>query len=266
MSRLRFCLVRNDQGAAYEIDPAHPGGSASYTEWHRLIRLSGFETCELSEVDLDSDDTYIVAPWNGNAAATFNRPHRCRLIHANVERPGLEVMPYVDEMWVADMGQLAMANDPRVKFVPIGGHPALDGGIGPMEPKEWDFCPMAYAYGERERKLWILSQRFRIAPVTFDPVERQVILAKSRWGLMLHQTPHPIMTPLRAVWYACARLPIVAEHVVDDKPWRFIPFEDDCSCQTLLGMTEVQVKETADYNYHVATELLPFRKCIENAL
>lgn len=262
---MAYFLVRvlNDHGAAYERDPAHPGGSESYTDYWQLARLSGVPICELADVQLQSDNTYIFAPANGYTAAVFSQPRTCKVIHHNIERPGIEVEPYVDEMWVSDKTQLALANDPRVKYVPLGGHKDLGGA--PALPKQWDLCPLCYAYGDRLSKLIDLATAgYTLAPSTFDPKERDIILAHSRWGLMLHQTPHPIMTPLRAVLYACWKLPIVAEHVGDPYPYTFIAY--DPSLAALHALSESEIQSIVDFNYRIATEEFTFKACIEAAL
>lgn len=262
---MAYFLVRvlNDHGAAYEVDPAHPGGSQSYTDFWTLARLCGVPMCELSEVDVNSRDTYIFAPANGYTAAVFSQPRTCKVIHWNIERPGIEVESYVDEMWVSDKTQLTMAADPRVKYVPLGGHKNLGGE--PMLPKLWDLCPMCYAYGERLGKIIDLATKgFTIAPSTFETRERDAILAHSRWGLMLHQTPHAIMTPLRAVLYACWKLPIVAEGVGDTYPYKFIPYDEDL--EILRSYSEQEIQELINFNYRIATEEFTFKACIEAAL
>lgn len=266
---MAYFLVRvlNDHGAAYEHDPAHPGGSESYTDFWTLARLCAVPTCEMSEVDVSSQDTYIFAPNNGNVKALLSQPRTCKAIHWELERPGIELFPYFDEMWVSDKTQhtLAVARDlsAKIKYVTLGGHKLLGGK--PALPKIWDLVPMCYAYGERAAKLYDLAEKgYTIAPSTFEPRERDAILAHSRWGLMLHQTPHPIMTPLRAVLYAVWKLPIIAEEVGDAYPYKFIPYDKDLSA--LRDLSEEDVINIVDFNYRIATENYPFKDCIEAAL
>lgn len=266
---MAYFLVRvlNDHGAAYEHDPARPGGSASYTDFWTLARLSAVPTCEMSEVDVNSHDTYVFAPNNGNVQAFLSQPRTCKAIHWELERPGIELFPHFDEMWVSDKTQFQMAKQltphANVKYVPLGGHRLLGGK--PALPKIWDLVPMCYAYGERAAKLHELgSKGFTIAPSTFEPRERDAILAHSRWGLMLHQTPHPIMTPLRAVLYACWKLPIIAEEVGDSYPYMFIPYDKDL--EAVRKYNEADIQKIVEYNYKVATEEYTFRACIEAAL
>ena len=44
-----FVRVRNDHGKLYD----------SYTDYNKLIDLSGFDRCELNEVEHGSDNVYI---------------------------------------------------------------------------------------------------------------------------------------------------------------------------------------------------------------
>jgi hypothetical protein len=259
-----FVNVRNDHGTAYEwLDP-HPGGSASYTDFRALVRLSGFKTCEIGDIEFDSDNTYIFAPNNGYVeAALKSRPRLCKAVHWELERPGTEWFPWFDETWVSDKTQYALANHPRVRYVPLGGHVELGGA--PALPKVWDLIHLAYAYGSRAQKLYQLEANgFLLAPATFDPMGRRHTLAHSRWGLMLHQTPHPIMTPLRAVLFACWRLPIVAEEVGDSYPYKFIGFDPELN--ELRSLSEEVLEEMVEYNYNMITRALPFRTCVESAV
>lgn len=266
---MAYFLVRvlNDHGAAYERDPAHPGGSESYTDFWTLARLSGVPMCELSEVDVNSHDTYIFAPANGYTSAAFAKPHNCKVIHWCIERPGIEFLAYVDEMWVSDKTQFTMARalNPlaNIKYVPLGGHKLLGGK--PSVPKLWDLCPMCYAYGDRLAKIIDLTTKgYTIAPSTFEPRERDTILAHSRWGLMLHQTPHAIMTPLRAALYACWKLPIISETVGDTYPYKFIPYDPDL--EILGAYSSDAIDGLVEFNYRIATEEFTFKACIEAAL
>ncbi len=261
---LYFVNVRNDHGTAYEWQEPHPGGSASYTDFRALVRLSGFKTCEISEVALMSENTYIFAPNNGYVEALLKSgPRTCKAIHWELERPGTEWFPWFDETWVSDLTQERMANHPRVKYLFLGGHPGLGGA--PALPKIWDLVHLAYAYGERARKLNELEANgFLLAPATFDPIGRNHTLAHSRWGLMLHQSDYPIMTPLRAVLFACWRLPIVAEQVGNDYPYKFIGYDPELN--ELRSMGEEEIEAMVGHNYRTATDAMTFRACVEERL
>ena len=104
MGKPIFINMRNDKGVTYD----------SYTDYWRMIDLSGFSRCELSEIDFESDNIYLYSPSNGNADATFTqeaaKTRKCKIILINLERPrwedgilkGCEVPDFVDEMWICD--------------------------------------------------------------------------------------------------------------------------------------------------------------------
>ena len=260
-----FVKVKNDHGNTYRHDPKNPGGSSSYSDLWDLVEISGFERRELKDCDLDSDETFIAMPWNGYVAAHFRRHHRCRLIHWNIERPGITVEPYVDQMWVSDKTQCLMAreNNKNVQYLPLGGHPNYGGE--PRYPKVWDMLPLAYAYGARAEKLLKIQEMgLSLAPATFAPAEKAHTLSHSRFGLMLHQTDHPIMTPLRAVLFASWRLPIIAEAHGDSYPYQFIPYDPELN--SLTDCTQEQIAAMVAHNYKAVTKTHTFRGSILKAM
>ncbi len=257
-----FVNVRNDQGARYEVDPERPGGSQSYTDVWSLVRLSGFKTCEIGDVDYDSCSTYIFFPCNGNTDAAFNRPHRCKLIHWKLER-NYEVKAYADVTWCSDRFLALMTGSPKCFYVPLGGHPGFGGK--PLYPKMWDFCHLSYAFGEREHRMNLTAENgFTIAPCTFNLEERDIILAHSRWGLALHQTPEPIIEPPRYILFASWRLPIVAEACADPFPYKTIPWSPDC--KALMAADEGYIRDIVEDNYYLMTTRYSFRNCVEKAV
>lgn len=262
MSNYYFVKIKNDHGSTYRWTDPHLGGSCSYEDYWRLIELDKMPTCELAEADLESDNTYICAPWNGYAAAHFNRPHKCRVIHWDIERPGLAQQPGVDEVWVSDRTQYAMHQGFDVNYVALGGHRKL-GGL-PEYPKLYDFATLAYHDGRRAGMFGALASRGILLSGNAYGPERDHILAHSHAGLMLFQDDYKIMTPLRAVLYACWKLPIVAEHVGDTYPYRFIPFDHGLVNYNAYSSGDIQ--EIVDENYEMVTETKPFWLEVENAL
>lgn len=260
---IKFVRVLNDHGNAYEVDPAHPGGSSSYHDVWQLVRLSGFPIIELGEIDFDSDDTFVFFPANGNSAAALRRPHKCKLIHWNLERQIGDSIQYADEVWVGDRYYAQMAHHSKVKHVPLGGHKNL-GGI-PLLPKMYDYIHLSYAYGVREHNINETAKYgFTIAPNTFDLALRDIYLAHSRWGLSLHQTPEPIIEPPRYVLFACWKLPIVAESVVDSFPYKTIPW--DPAGHRITTLDPGYIQDLAEDNYQMMTGKYSFRNCVEKAV
>lgn len=257
-----FVKVRNDHGTTYRWTDPHLGGSCSYEDYWRLIDLWGMPTCELAEADITaSDTTYICAPWNGYTAAHFNRPHKCRVVHWDIERPGLETQPGVDEVWVSDKTQRVMHKGSNVRYLILGGHPNLGGE--PLHPKMFDMATLAYHDGRRAGKFGALASKGITLSGNAYGAERDHILARSSAGLMLFQDDYAIMTPLRAILYASWKLPIVSENVGESFPYRFIPFDENLT--NLAAMSKSAVQETVEHNSWAAAAF-PFWKQVEEAL
>lgn len=258
-----FIKIRNDQGETY----------GSYDNFWELVELSGFKTCEMDEVDWQSDNTYIYSVENGNTEANFShnkKGAKCKLIFWQLEFPrwengviaGADVPDYVDEVWCSDKYHTSLFS--KAKYVFLGGH--ADYGKEPLEPI-WDICHMSYAYGIRKAKLQLLlSQGHTLAPASEIYEEREHILRHSKWGVMLHQNPMAIMTPLRAVMFASYRLPIIADYCKASSPYAFF-FEPLLHFN--LNKSELQdeerVKEAVKLNYEIVTTRT-FRKCVEEAV
>lgn len=249
-SKLYFVKVRNDQGELY----------ASYEVYWKLIGLTGFATCELSEIDPESDNIYIFAPDNGNVAETCKGPHKAKYIlwylervfgdETILERPDLLIKDYFDEVWCSDRHMYKTIkkdwdkreNAPKLQFVMIGGHKDLGGE--PKEPKKWDFVTIAYLYGRRFEKV----EQFKAKGFTFAPSmwgdETAETLAYSRKGFCYHQDELPIIEPLRYTYFACWKLPMEWEYSVDTYPYTGDVEED----------------------YRLMTEVHTFDKCVKDAI
>lgn len=245
-----FVKVRNDHGELY----------SSYEVYWKLINLAGFPTCELSEVDPNSDNTYIFAPDNGNVAEKCSGPHKAKYILWYLERvfgdetilgrPDLLIKDYFDEVWCSDRHMYETIKKdwdqrdktPSLKYVIVGGHKELGGE--PKEPKKWDFVTIAYLYGRR----FDIVERMKAEGKTFAPSlwgdETAETLAHSRMGFCYHQDDLPIIEPLRYVYFACWKLPMLWEYSVD-----VFPYTGD-----------------VEQDYKLMTETYTFDRCVKEAL
>ena len=244
MGEIIFVKMRNDKGEVYR----------SYIDYWKLVDLSGFAKCELSEVDRDSDNTYIFSPVNGNTIAFINAPHKARFIAWQLERPNKGVMERTcAEMWFYDE---AICDKYGLKYVIIGGHPDLGGeklGI------KYDLMNMCYLYGKREKQVNNLRYKgFTISPNSYDEQEKEIELASSRYGLCLHQDTEPVIEPLRFVLFTCWKLPLIVEYSHDYGPYHVQLW--DKPIDTSLAVQQ------AERNYAKMTTTLTFRKCVEDAL
>lgn len=245
---MKFVRLLNDQGRLYD----------SYTDYWSLVNLSGFATCGVEEIDRDSNETYILSPPNGNAQAIVAPPHRCKFVCWQLERPlsGFDgyAPPGYDAVWVSDLWVAdKLREDPRVRYVSIGGHPAL-GGLRGAGPWPLDFTHQAYVYGRRARIVGgLVAQGWRIGNACWG-TNRDLQLSTSRWGLCLHQDELPVIEPLRYTLFGCWGLPLVAEKSRCAWPYR------------VYGLDEIHEAVDGETNYQLLTQDLTFRKCVERGL
>lgn len=206
----------------------------SYTDYWKLVELSGFRTCYVDQIDLEQDEFYIVSPINGELRphVTYRRsilkgPQKARIIWWNLERPDShdrpfaresvvgpnnEILQYVDRIWVSDT--LYHSLDPRMQFVILGSNPWLRTADG--EPPTYDFTVMAYLNPRRTTVLSGLTA-FRMGPNAWEP-QRGKILSSSKVMLNIHQTEAPICEPLRFALAAAYKMPIISETCADAFP------------------------------------------------
>lgn len=248
-----FVRLRNDQGELY----------GSYTDYWKLVELSGFATCEIDEIEPDSANTYVLAPTNGNAHAVAQQSRRCGMIAWALERPtggysGFAPACY-DSVWVSDRWlckELLAYGAPHVRYVTMGGHPGLGGQR--RDPRV-DFTHQAYMYGRRLGLLnRVLAQGYQCNAAGWG-AERDECLATARMGLCLHQDELPIIEPLRFTLFACWRLPLVCEASQDVYPYQVYGLGE-------IDEAKVDARGYVAENHRMLTETLTFRHCVEEAM
>lgn len=271
MSETVFVAVRNDQGQIYD----------SYSDYWRLVLLSGYKTCEISEIDFKSSNIYLFTPDNGNTQAAFQTPQardrKCKLILLQLEWPrwnngvlaGHEKPDYVDELWVFDrhfydLTQRFSADPLKVRYLTLGGHPQFGNPDYATRSLRWDFVHLLYVYGVREHKLNILHDRgFTFAPNGWGQ-DREYALKNSRWGLHLQQFPMPFIAPQRFTLFASYGLPILSDYCAD--PYPFVIFQDALihwDPRETSVMHEGLRKEAVEHNFNLVREKLTFRSQID---
>lgn len=201
----------------------------SYTDFWKLVELSGFDTCYVDEVDIGRPNVYIVSPMNGEWDPHINnqigKVRRAHLIHWCLERPSGSGGIYnyaksnrkriydrtLDEVWVSDR---AMASETMLRFVVLGS----DYGLGePSDLKQFDFVHMSYVVDRRARVYNEFDPKV-IAPNCWPP-ERHVVMQRARFALNIHQDQYPFQEPLRWALFASYGLPMLTESVNDAYPW-----------------------------------------------
>lgn len=231
-----FVKPRNDQGNFYD----------SYDVISQLIDWN-FDWCELDDVDKDSDNTYIFILDNGNVKACCERPHKAKYILWQLEITYAPCPKHFDEQWVSDRTMSG-------KFVILGGDIRL--AKEPSTDKKWDMCHCAYIYGKRANQVAELEQRgFTMAPAGFGEVKDDAI-ARSRWGLCLHQSETPILSPQRMTLFACRKLPIILEQA-DGFPYEVCYLQD---------FDRQDMSEQVEKNFINFTQNYTFKKEVERSL
>jgi hypothetical protein len=105
--------------------------------------------------------------------------------------------------------------------------------------------------------------RYKIGPNGWGK-ERDEILAATKAGLCLHQHPKDskdpaCIEPLRAVLFACWKLPLIFEYCHDPYPYQTYSLAE-------VEKAIVDERNTVEENYRVMTQELTFRHCIESAI
>jgi hypothetical protein len=202
----------------------------SYTDFWRLVELSGFQVVEKREVNLESDNLYIWPEMNGDLMVCLQgRPktkRQARTVFWNLERPDMrasetmdaqawwragldEIYELVDAIWVSDRNILAM--DPRSTWACLGGHPGL------LELPTGSGLSYDVAHlGQRTPRREVVIQELERRGITVSPnawgVERTRILSTSKLMLGVERLGGAhISMPIRWAVAAAYRLPIIQE-------------------------------------------------------
>ncbi len=214
----------------------------SYSDFWRLVELSGFRTCYVDEIDLERDEIYVTTPVNGETRPhLFDRrsklrgPQEARVIVWQLERPcdpsrpgspeeqvrtgARDILTFSDAAWISDRW-VSRASEGAFVHVTMGSHPELAGGA-PVASPQFDVAHMSCSVPRRDRVLGDLTRRgLRIAPSAWEP-ERDRILRASRSMLNVHQDGAPVSEPLRIALAAAYRLPYLSE--VSNDPYPLVP-------------------------------------------
>lgn len=219
----------------------------SYTDFWKLVELSGFQTCFVDEIDLLKEILYITTLINGEISPHLahrrsliggRQNQKCRIAWWNLERPdshsmerkplpvfvrdeAVRMLKEFDAVWHSDRWISSLS--PDIRYVEMGSHP----GLAPSGPARastvYDIAHMSYVVSRRQAVLGRL-QGLRIAPNCWE-AKRDTVLRSTRAMLNIHQTNAPIIEPLRIALSAAYALPYLTEDAAD--PW---PLEPGKTC------------------------------------
>jgi hypothetical protein len=260
----------------------------SYTDFRKLVEVSGFETCYYDEMDLSERNFYVVAPASGElrpailaAHQKLSGPKRAVLTFWNLERPDSgywppegnnssnqvdDILKFVDTVWVSDRFYAEM--DKRMIFVPMASDARLADG-NPLPIKVYDLAVLAYANGRRQ-KIFGRLERWKVAPSTAWGETRVRILHSSRAMLYVHQTPLPIGAPLRFSLAAAYQLPVLSESMSDPYPlvegrdFLGAPYEE--IPDRLEDWLSSRLEPFGENLHHTLCVDLNFRGCVEEGV
>ncbi len=211
------------------VNPSHQYDS--YTDYRRLVEISGWPVCNQDQIEAGKQITYIVTPLNGDVEAALKaRPKNtrtCKVVWWFLERPGQNggsafltmlkdrLNNLVDEIWMSDKAMWSFSKDAgNINFVPVGSEEAL--GCRENRPKLFDICHMSYVYGRREH----IFNRLKCSrgPNGWGD-ERKDTLLRSRFMMNTHQDEDPYSEPLRFALCAAYSLPMISETCTDPFPY-----------------------------------------------
>lgn len=190
----------------------------SYSDFWRLVELSGFPIIYMDEIDADSDHVYIFSTpathWHDGVERHGWENPRARIIYYNIEWymdvdyssiPGVEV-------WNADKWH---AEQTHTRYVPMGGHSGLRLEDGLDWEKKYDvatlFAPSYRRYAALDQ---LMTHGVHIAPNGWGQV-RHESLSQSRAMIQVHQKDLPTIAPQRWALAAAYRLPMITETLAD---------------------------------------------------
>jgi len=243
----------------------------SYSDLWQLVKLSGYPLIYIDEMDFESDNTYIFSTpatdwWHGWPNA------KCRIIYLNIEwylDAEYENIPCV-ETWSTDAWYAKLK---KVRYVPMGSHPALNPHPDDTPEKTYDVATLwAGSYNRYHAEDLIERSHLTRAPNGWGE-ERHRILSQSRVMTAVHQYPEArTIAPQRWALAAAYKLPIISERLEDAGMLDTVTIQCDLED---IGIVAASWKEPANLGklaakgrslYGLLCEQYTFRVGIERAL
>jgi hypothetical protein len=224
----------------------------SYTDFWRLVELSGFPIISVSDIDITKYQIIVTSPMNGDYQEHFvgnlaqweetgeitggqlkrqkdsGLPRLAHLIIWNLERPsGSGSVPeyalrskswiddrLCDEVWVSDP---SLADETMLRYVSLGS----DYGLGELgDQKKYDFTHQSVII-PRRANIYKHFGEGQIGPNCWpwDNPSRDDVLKSSRFALNVHQDNWPFCEPLRLALFAAYGLPVISETLANGYPY-----------------------------------------------
>lgn len=243
----------------------------SYSDFFRLVELSGFPLIYLDEIDpTDASKTFIFSPLNGeiqNDGKMVGWPDaKARVVHWNLEQGCYEPVPGLAETWVCDP---LLAQECGARYVMMGSHAGLK-AEDTITPGLY-FDLIALSYWTHRRQLVrdkMLTRGLRIAPDGWAE-ERHKNLSASYAMLHIHQNDgKPYYAPQRWCIAAAYRMPLISETLGVRGPFPAETFTevDYMELQYAFSRSDLNGRETGEALYQFLCIDNPFRKTVESAV
>lgn len=195
----------------------------SYQDFFALARVSGYPVISMSEIDIDSDNVYIITPLSGEWERRWDFPIKAtiilwdlewRLKESSYEWPesALVTPVFVKRLWTSDRWYAHRIN---AEYVPLGSHAGLQQS-NQSHDQTWDVSTLCYRTGRRNSAIGALENlNLTIAPNAWGD-ERDAILKGCTTVLHVHQHDRvPTVAPLRYALAAAYHKPLISEAVYD---------------------------------------------------
>lgn len=239
----------------------------SYSDFYRLIEVSGFPLVYFDDIDPASDNKYILTLVNGENQHGWQSP-RASIVLFDVEwrlEGEYPRIPGVREVWAADAWY---AEQIGARFVPMGSHAALNPEPSGIREHRYDYAMLMYfTYRRQCIRDRMLEGGITIAPNAWRD-ERHHILLGSKAMLNVHQHDHVrTVAPTRWALAAAYRLPMISEDI-ERKLWHglYYDYNDLVEAAHTWRTRETELQAAGDCLYQQMVVDRPFSRCIQEAV
>lgn len=242
----------------------------SYKDLYSLITLSGYPLIFFDEIDLQSDNAYIMTVVNGENNGGFEHPKALIILWDLEWRLDGEYqrLPGVPEVWASD---LWYAKQIGAKYVPLGSHVGLP--LTPLNGQARPFDAAMLSYMTYRRACTadaMLNSGIRLAPNGWD-TNRDQILHSTKMMVHVHQNENAhTVAPQRFALAAAYGLPLISETL-----WERGVFSQDfvltADRENIPEMVKYwrdspHLRDYAERLHVLLCQELTFRKCVEAAV
>lgn len=249
----------------------------SYSDFWRLVELSGFSIIYIDEIDADSDNVYIFTTpathWHDGVERRGWQDARARIIYYNLEwyaDVDYGVIPGV-ELWSPDKW---WAEQTGMRYVPMGSHPGLRFEDGLDWAKKYDVATLwAPSYRRYDAQAQLIANAVNVAPNGWGQARHEA-LVQSKAMVQVHQKDGLLtVAPQRWALAAAYHLPMITETLTDSgiftPTYRLMCDLSHIGEFTRTWLAPENARELENFGHslhHLLCERYTFRKGIEDAL